>query len=268
MRMAITDRIKPLHFLSSVALMASLRRDGRVFEHEEPGDIWPERPNDGPYASGYGTSKWACELLLQQLHAQLGVPVHSYRCGLVLGHRTARGQINADDVLSLLLRSIVTAGSAPESFYDAPEQRRFPILPVDYVASALATLVAQPARGCHTYHVVGGSDERAPEISLDTFVDWIQSAGYPVKRIADQREWFEDVRTRLRSSALPPYWDRPVETREWPRLDATAFHRALRQANFSDEPGRRGVLPSLPVPPGAPGSHALGARRLQLSAGC
>jgi thioester reductase-like protein len=237
MRMAITDRIKPIHFLSSVALIASLRREGRVFEHEEPAAIWPERPNDGPYASGYGTSKWACELLLQRLHAELGVPVSSYRCGLVLGHRTARGQINADDVLTLLLRAIVMAGSAPKSFYDRPEQRRFPILPVDYVASALAALVVQPTRGCHTYHVVGGSDESEPEVSLDTFVDWIQSAGYPVTRVSDQRDWFDDVRTRLHAATLPSYWDRPVETRKWPRLDATDFHQALRHANFTDEPG-------------------------------
>jgi fatty acid CoA ligase FadD9 len=236
MRMAITHRIKPVHFLSSVAVAARVRREGPVFEREQAFDLWQERPNGGRYAAGYGTSKWACELLLRELHVKLGVPVNSFRCGLVLGHRTALGQINADDVFTLMLLAVVRSGSAPESFYDRADRAYFPALPADYVANALAALTLRPTRGYQTYHVVSADSEQ--DASLDTFVDWIGSAGYPVQRVRDQSQWFEQIRAPMHGFVLPEDWDRPIQTHKWPRLDATSFYEALGQLpDFTDQPG-------------------------------
>lgn len=34
----------------------------------------------------YGCTKWACEVLLQQLHEQHDVPVRIFRCSMILAH--------------------------------------------------------------------------------------------------------------------------------------------------------------------------------------
>ena len=34
----------------------------------------------------YGCTKWACEVLLKQLHEQYQVPVQIFRCSMILAH--------------------------------------------------------------------------------------------------------------------------------------------------------------------------------------
>ena len=58
---------------------------------------------------------------------------------------------------------------------------------------------AEPHRGIRTFHVLNHHVDDG--MSLDQFVDWIEEAGYPVKRVPSHGEWLRQFEARLR--ALP-----------------------------------------------------------------
>ena len=89
-----------------------------VSEAMRASQLWRERSVDSGYAVGYSTSKWACEVLLEQFASLFGSPVTVFRCGMILAHRRAGGQINGQDFFSRLLASVALTGVAPDSFYE------------------------------------------------------------------------------------------------------------------------------------------------------
>ena len=166
--------------------------DPRVFE--EDGDIRtisPVRAVDGGYASGYGNSKWAGEVLLREAHDLCGLPVAVFRSDMILAHRTLVGQLNVPDAFTRLVFSLLKSGVAPRSFYqtDAAGNRpraHYDGLPVDFVAEAITTLGEQCATtassGFRSFDVMNPHDDG---VSLDVFVDWLIDAGYHIQRIDD-----------------------------------------------------------------------------------
>ena len=59
--------------------------------------------------------------------------------------------------------------------------------PVDFVAEGIAGVASAQRTGCGLYHVVNPHWE--DNVSLDSFLDWIQNAGYLLKRIPDYTQW-------------------------------------------------------------------------------
>src|SRR6202035_1063716 len=100
-----------------------------------------------------------------------------------------------------LLESIVVTGVAPRSFYaETLTRRHFDGLPVDTVARDIAAVSLATREGYAINHVVDGHWDDGT--SLDTFVDWVQRAGYPVRRIDNYTAWLRAFRERL--EALSP----------------------------------------------------------------
>ena len=89
-----------------------------VSEAMRASQLWRERSVDLGYAFGYSTSKWACEVLLEQFASLFGSPVTVFRCGMILAHRRVGGQINEQDFFLQLMASVALTGVAPESFYE------------------------------------------------------------------------------------------------------------------------------------------------------
>ena len=58
---------------------------------------------------------------------------------------------------------------------------------MDFVAEGIAGVASAQRRGCGLYHVVNPHWE--DNVSLDSFLDWIKNAGYPLKRIPDYTQW-------------------------------------------------------------------------------
>jgi fatty acid CoA ligase FadD9 len=254
MRLALRRRA-PIGYVSTAGVVAGLDRADPVREDEDTAALWPRRSIDSGYAVGYSTSKWAGELLMRDLQARAGVPVSVFRPSMILPPRGLVAQINADDLLSRLLQSVVVTGLAPRSFYGDPTTRHhFDGLPVDVVAHDIAAIALATRDGYATYHVVDGHLDDG--VSLDTFVDWLQRAGYPVKRVDNYAGWLRAFRERL--EALPPAeqqhsalaglkaWERPSglelaldnrllrqrlralgEPSELPRIDEPAIRRYL-----------------------------------------
>ena len=208
-RLAITTRIKPVNYLSTVSVAMSV--DPAKFT--EDGDIRtisPVRAIDDSYANGYGNSKWAGEVLLREAHDLCGLPVTVFRSDLILAHSQYAGQLNVPDMFTRLIFSLLVTGVAPGSFYETDPQgararAHYDGLPADFVAESVITLGAQTAQmagaadGSGTYRSFDVMNPHDDGISLDVFVDWLIDAGHDIRRIDDYAEWLERFETALRA---------------------------------------------------------------------
>jgi fatty acid CoA ligase FadD9 len=201
-RLAITAQIKPVTYLSTVAVAMSVAAS----DFDEDGDIRdvsPVRPVDSSYANGYANSKWAGEVLLREAHDLCGLPVAVFRSDMILAHTRYAGQLNVPDAFTRLLQSILVTGIAPGTFYERdadgrPQRAHYDGLPVDFVAESIITLAATSTDGYRSFDVMNPYDDG---ISLDTFVDWLIDGGHPIARIDDHDDWLHRFETAL--TALP-----------------------------------------------------------------
>ena len=245
-RLALTGRLKPITYLSTVAVGGGLE-PSLLDEDADIRQVSPVRPLSDAYASGYATSKWAGEVLLRQAHDAYGLPVTALRSDMILAHRRHTGQLNVPDMFTRLLFSIITTGIAPASFYRADSRGSRPRahydgLPVDFVARAVNALGADNPGGYRTYNVLNPHDDG---ISLDTFVDWLTDAGHAIRRIDDYDSWFTRFETALRAlpetrrrhSALPLLhaFRNPEEPVNGSLIPAHRFQKAVRDAELDDK---------------------------------
>ena len=199
-RIALTTKIKPFIYVSTIGVGAGIE-PARFVEDADIREISATRTVDESYANGYGNSKWAGEVLLREAHELCGLPVSVFRCDMILADVTYAGQLNLPDMFTRMMLSLVASGIAPESFYelDSNGQRQpahYDGLPVEFVAEAISTLGVNVTSGFETYHVMNPYDDG---IGLDTFVDWLVDAGYPVHRVTGYDTWLARFETALRS---------------------------------------------------------------------
>ncbi|MGC7265350.1 carboxylic acid reductase [Mycobacteroides abscessus subsp. abscessus] len=198
-KLAITTKIKPVTYLSTVAVAAYV--DPSTFDEESDiRAISAVRPVDELYANGYGNSKWAGEVLLREAHDLCGLPVAVFRSDMILAHSRYTGQLNVPDQFTRLILSLIATGIAPGSFYQAHATGERPLahydgLPGDFTAEAITTLGTQVVDSYETYDCV---NPHADGVSLDNFVDWLIEAGYPIARIDNYTEWFTRFDTAIR----------------------------------------------------------------------
>jgi len=237
---------KALTFVSSVAV--AYGQDTRFVTEEQYGTrLQLERPVGGRYAAGYGTSKWACEVVLETLSEQVGVPVKMFRCSLILGHNEWLGQINAADMLSRLICGLVYTNIAPQSFLSNEEgSYHFDGSAVDFVAESIAALSLRRESGCKMFHCINPHEEDG--ISLDVIIKWVEEqGGYHFER-REYYSWLQEFRSSLlalegkKKNASPlailDQYDQPKQPNQKSvRLDATAFRQGVKETTrHSDTP--------------------------------
>src|SRR6201999_2674955 len=197
-RLAITSRIKPVTYLSTIAVARTVPPG----QFEEDGDIRrvsPIRPINDDYANGYANSKWAGEVLLRQANDLCGVPVAVFRSDMILAHTRYRGQLNVSDVLTRLIFSLLVTGIAPHSFYESEgagcrARAHYDGLPVDFIAAAVTMIGTRVTTGYRSFDVMNPHDDG---VSLDVFVDWLIQAGNNIRRIDDYDEWLSRFQAAL-----------------------------------------------------------------------
>ena len=196
-RIALTTRIKPFVYVSTIGVGDGIE-PGRFVEETDVRQMSATRTVGDNYANGYGNSKWAGEVLLREAHDLAGLPVSVFRCDMIMADTTYAGQLNVPDMFTRMMLSLVATGIAPNSFYEldaggSRQRAHFDGLPVEFIADAISTLGADVVEGFETYHVMNPYDDG---ISMDTFVDWLVEAGYPIARVPGYAAWlerFEDV---------------------------------------------------------------------------
>ncbi|MGW4484888.1 thioester reductase domain-containing protein [Amycolatopsis sp. NPDC004368] len=240
-RLALTERLKPVTYLSTVAV--STRGTVVVDETADIRTAVPERAIDESHANGYVTGKWAGEVLLREAHDRYGLPVTVFRSDMILAHSRYAGQLNVPDAFTRLVLSVLATGLAPRSFYrgDDPARPHYDGLPVDFIAEAVATLSASEP-GYRTFNVVNPHDDN---VSLDTFVDWLIATGAAIERIEDHRQWHERFTVALRAlpekqrqdSLLPLVHDyrSPITPVAGSAVPGTRFREAVRDAGIGPD---------------------------------
>ena len=196
-RLATTKRKKPIDFVSTLGTTPLL--DTSKGDNEVAPPV-ASVPLSDRYASGYAASKWAGEYLLSQASERFGLPVNVLRGNMMLPHSKYVGQINTSDMFTRLLYSIVITGIAPYSFYalDSEGNKRrqhYEGLPVDFVANSVITAAETAGEGYRAFNIHNYHDDDG--CSLDTFVDWIESAGHPITRIQEHSEWVQRFGEKL-----------------------------------------------------------------------
>nr|BFD86792.1 thioester reductase domain-containing protein [Streptomyces sp. Xyl84] len=199
-RLALTTKLKPVTYISSVAVSTSPAGDPLDEDCDVRTEL-PVQPVDDGYAGGYATSKWAGEVLLREAHELHGLPVTVFRSNMILAHSRYAGQLNVPDMFSRLLFSVLATGLAPRSFYrtdgDGAARPHYDGLPVDFTAASVAALGGATS-GYRTYSLVNPHDDG---VCLDTFVDWLAADGHGIERITDYDDWLVRLEAALR--ALP-----------------------------------------------------------------
>ncbi|MGV0627157.1 carboxylic acid reductase [Mycolicibacter minnesotensis] len=201
-RVALTGKIKPLTYFSTIGVGDQVA-PGAFTEDADVRVMSPVRAVNDGYANGYGTSKWAGEVLLREAADLCGLPVTVFRCDMILADTSYAGQLNVPDMFTRMMLSLVATGVAPGSFYELNaegerQRAHYDGLPVEFIAEASTTLAAASGGGFQTYHVMNPYDDG---LGMDEFVDWLIEAGYPIRRIADYGDWLRRFETTLR--ALP-----------------------------------------------------------------
>ena len=197
-RLAITTRIKPVTYLSTIAVAMTVPPG----QFEEDGDIRrvsPTRPINDDYANGYANSKWAGEVLLREANDLCAMPVAVFRSDMILAHTRYRGQLNVPDMFTRLIFSLLVTGIAPHSFYESDgmgsrARAHYDGLPVDFIAEAITKIGARVTDGYRSFDVMNPYDDG---VSLDVFVDWLIRAGNKIQRIEDYDEWLARFHTAL-----------------------------------------------------------------------
>jgi len=246
-RLALHGRRKRFDYVSSIGVLAGARGSGKVLEQTGVDALQSVWPVSGGYAHGYATSKWAGEVLLKELHERFDAPVRVFRPDMILPDRRYRGQVNVPDMLTRLLVSVVSTGLAPRSFYADGQGARahYDGLPVDFIAAAMVLMSSAEREGYATYQVSNAHWDDG--ISLDTLIDWVATAGYPVERIQDHAAWYSAFGDRLRqlpaelrqhsSQPILNQWAEPSPGRESERVDASRFGREVRRLMPCGEAG-------------------------------
>ena len=254
-RLALTSRLKPVAYVSSVAVGATVAL-GKFTEDADVRDISAARIIDDGYANGYATSKWGGEVLLREAHDLCGLPVTVHRCDMIMAEPTYRGQLNVPDMVTRLIFSVAATGLAPETLFIRDQHGRrqrahFDGLPVDFVAESISTLSAQAVKGFQTFHVLNPHDDG---IGLDEYVDWMIEAGCRIERISDYDTWYARFETALqnlpeaqRQSSLLPLLEsyrHPQPPMHGAFAPAERFRTAVHQANI----GAHGEIPHIGKP--------------------
>jgi len=245
-KLAITKRLKPVNYVSTVAVTA-LPDGSFIGEDVDVRAASPSRRLDESYASGYATSKWAGEVLLREAYDLCELPVAAFRSDMILAHSRYWGQVNVTDMFTRLVLSLVATGIAPRSFYqldaDGNRQRaHYDGLPADFTAEAITTLGGRITDGYRTYNVLNTYDD---DISLDTFVDWLIASGQQIERIDDYGEWltrFEAAMKALpedqrKNSVLPlmSAYARPGRPTTGTGMSAENFRAAVQSAGIGSD---------------------------------
>jgi thioester reductase-like protein len=165
LRLSTRTKLKPVHFISTLAIFQSSAYEGaRQIKEEDELRSWRGLPG------GYPQSKWVAEKLVLAARSR-GVPVSIYRPGTVGGH-SRTGDLNTKDIVWSMIMGCIQLGMAPDI-----EDLVLDLVPVDYVSKAIVHLSGKTGLTGRTFHFAN-----ANSLSWASLVDWFIALGYQLRR--------------------------------------------------------------------------------------
>jgi thioester reductase-like protein len=174
LRLASHDRIKPVHYISSIAVFES-----SAYAQTEVSEA-DELPHSQGIYLGYSQSKWVAEKLVLAARDR-GLPVSIYRPPFISGH-SQTGIWNTDDIICRMIKSSIQLGSMAimDSLLD--------LSPVDYVSQAIVYLSKQPQSLGKAFHL-----NNPQPIHWQDLAHGIEQMGYPIEYLSEE-QWLSQIR--------------------------------------------------------------------------
>jgi thioester reductase-like protein len=195
LRLATRIKVKPVHYVSSVAIFESPAYAGKVVKEDDKFEHW-----EGIYL-GYSQTKWVAEKLVR-IAGERGLPITIHRPPLISGH-SETGVTNTHDFICLMAKGCLLMGSFPDVEY------MLDMSPVDYVSKAIVYLSRQKTSIGKAFHL-----QHPQPVPLTNLVDWVRSFGFPVE-IISYEEWQAQLVNNVSSVENPLYTLRPFLLERW-----------------------------------------------------
>ncbi|XP_050415332.1 uncharacterized protein LOC126829469 isoform X1 [Patella vulgata] len=175
---ACTGKVKPLHYISTDAVIAS---GVKGFKETDSIDEFHNQLSDG-----YSQSKWVAEKLVQ-LAGTRGLPVTIYRPGNMSGD-SINAYWNPQDFTLIVLQTCTESGLAPKVDW------KMEMTPVDFVAKFIIKIVQNPTISMkNTFHIVNDK----PLHSRWVF-EWMNAHGFPLEML-EFNVWRERVLEKIKT---------------------------------------------------------------------
>ncbi|MFM7363112.1 MAG: thioester reductase domain-containing protein [Cuspidothrix sp.] len=195
LRLACQTKIKPFHYVSSVAVFESSSYAGQVVKEQDDFNDW-----EGIFL-GYSQTKWVSEKLVK-IAGSRGLPITIYRPPLIAGD-SKTGICNTHDFINLMIKGCLQMGSFPDVDY------MLDMSPVDYVSKSVVYLSRQEKSVGKAFHL-----QHPQPASLKSLVDWVRSFGFSIKMIPYE-EWQAELINNVTSPDNPLYTLRPFLLERW-----------------------------------------------------
>lgn len=217
LKLACQIKVKPVHYVSSVAVFESNAYAGKVVKEDDEFEHW-----EGIHL-GYSQTKWVAEKLVK-IAGDRGLPITIHRPPLIAGH-SETGVSNTHDFICLMAKGCLQMGSFPEVDY------MLDMSPVDYVSKAIVHLSRQKESIGKAFHL-----QHPQPVPLTVLVDWVRSFGYPVDLISYDA-WQEKLINNVTSAENPLYTLRPflLERRAEEQLTIPDLYLKARRPEISCE---------------------------------
>ncbi len=190
LRLACQSKIKPVHYISSIAVFSTIRHAAPTIIREK--DV-AEYSDALPRQLGYTQSKWVAEKLVRDAQSR-GLPVCIYRLWRIAGH-TQTGAYQTNDFLWRMIKACIQMRSMPvlDMIVD--------LTPVDYISKAVVRLSRRKESMGTTFHVLNPQTTH-----LNQLGDWIRSFGYPLEQMPydEWRAALIDINESSRDNAAYP----------------------------------------------------------------
>ncbi len=166
LRLACKTKLKPVHYVSSVAVLESSAYYNQRVTEADPVDHYED------IYLGYSQSKWVSEKLVQTA-GQRGLPVTIYRPPLVSGH-SQTGTWNTTGFLCRMLKGCIEMGSIM-----ADLDLMLDLSPVDYNSRAMVYLSQQKTSLGKVFHL-----QNPHLLHWNRLIQFMDALGYPMQQVS------------------------------------------------------------------------------------
>jgi thioester reductase-like protein len=195
LRLACKTKVKPVHYVSSVAVFESTAYAGKVVKEQDSFDDW-----QGIFL-GYSQTKWVAEKLVK-IAGDRGLPITIYRPPLIAGD-SQTGICNTHDFINLMIKGCLQMGCFPDVDY------MLDMSPVDYVSKAVVYLSRQEKSIGQAFHL-----QHPQPASLKSLVEWIRTFGFKLEMIPYE-QWQNELINNVTDQENPLYTLKPFLLERW-----------------------------------------------------
>jgi len=189
LRLACLGKIKPMHYISTVAVFGAINHfTGQKVVYED--DNIELSKDYVALDLGYSQTKWVAENLVWVAKSR-GIPVSIFRTGFLMGHSSTGIANTKDAFVPRVIKGCIQLGSFPE-LIDQKEE----LLPVDYATKAIVHLSKKQESLGKTFHIVPPPDQN---ISIIELFEFICSYGYQLKKLP-YTQWKDELIANFRDS--------------------------------------------------------------------